>query len=327
MSSISDRSSYTSANALPIKLLKDRNLLTSIIEEGKILPRHVQISPTNKCNLNCSFCSCSNREKSDEISKDRMSILIDSIGKNNCVGVTITGGGEPSVYPHINWMIETLSKKGIKIGLVSNGIPIRNIKAKNLKLLTWVRISFSDDRTYNDKFIDNMKYLKDSGSDCAFSYVITNPFNIDNICDIIQFANTHTFTHVRLVWDIYSPGKLETETKIKLELSQRGISDDLVIYQRRDEFSKGNPRCLISLLKPLIASNGFIYPCCGVQYALPSEVRSFPEQMVLGEIEDFDRIINSQIFFDGSKCIKCYYENYNTILNFLVRKQVHTEFI
>jgi MoaA/NifB/PqqE/SkfB family radical SAM enzyme len=62
--------SFVSANAFPHKILRDIPLLTSIIEKKKILPRHVQLSPTNKCNLNCIFCSCKLRDLSQEWSYD-----------------------------------------------------------------------------------------------------------------------------------------------------------------------------------------------------------------------------------------------------------------
>jgi len=54
------KDSYTAADAFPIKVLKN-----SILQNGKIKPFHIQLYPTNVCNLNCSFCSCANRNRND----------------------------------------------------------------------------------------------------------------------------------------------------------------------------------------------------------------------------------------------------------------------
>ena len=60
--------------------------------------------------------------------------------------VTITGGGEPLLYPMINEMIECLSIRNISTGLVTNGILLSSkLKHKNFNKLTWCRISCSSE--------------------------------------------------------------------------------------------------------------------------------------------------------------------------------------
>ena len=58
---------FTSAEVqYPKKLVINKNALKAIMD-NKLYPIHPQIYPTNRCNLNCSFCSCSDRDKSKEL--------------------------------------------------------------------------------------------------------------------------------------------------------------------------------------------------------------------------------------------------------------------
>ena len=61
------KSSFTAADSLPIKTLMDAELIHSAKNNNRLIPIHIQLIPTNKCNLNCKFCSCSNRDQSLEM--------------------------------------------------------------------------------------------------------------------------------------------------------------------------------------------------------------------------------------------------------------------
>ena len=102
--------SYSSASVFPIKLLHNE-----IIKDGKIIPIHVQLIPTNKCNLNCKFCSCGDRRKDLELTLEECKKVIDIVSKRGTKSITITGGGEPLLHPDINKIIRYAGKKGIEV--------------------------------------------------------------------------------------------------------------------------------------------------------------------------------------------------------------------
>lgn len=323
---VKNKNSYTAANSLPLKILKDVEVLTT----KKILPRHIQICPTNICNLKCPFCSCNQVERSQQLSIDQLKEIVD-ISKNlGTKAYTITGGGEPTLHPQINEFLLYCNENDISTGLVSNGLKLKNIKPEILKTLTWSRISFGDFRKFDDKFKEQINYAINNASnvDWAFSYVVGKDYNLTNIKNIINYANKNKFTHVRLVPDLYNVETIDMD-KVKLELILENINLDLVIFQNRQEFCQGERDCLISLLKPLIAPDGYIYPCCGVQYALPNdnEHRMFPKSMRMGYYSELNNIINKQEKFDGTHCVKCYYKNYNTLLNGIIEKMKHEVFL
>jgi hypothetical protein len=106
-----------------------------------------------------------------------------------------------------------------------------------------------------------------------------------------------------------------------------GVSDKLAIWQGRQHYFAGTPRCLISLLKPVIGADGMIYPCCGAQYAESVPAKDYPKSMVMGGVEDTNVIWDKQLAFDGSRCVKCYYEHYNSALAALVDDINHMQFV
>ena len=56
--------SYAAASIFPSKVVKKAGVFYKF---GKLYPHHPQISLTNKCNLSCDFCSCSDRQDDLEI--------------------------------------------------------------------------------------------------------------------------------------------------------------------------------------------------------------------------------------------------------------------
>lgn len=325
MNKVDRRTSYTAADIIPLKVLLDKDLLQST-QNGKIIPLHIQFMPTNKCNLKCVFCSCSERNKSLEMPFDDAKRIIDDCKLLGTKAVTISGGGEPLCYPNFEELIEYFNYRGIKIGMVTNGLLLHKINSKTLSKITWCRISSGDDRDFNDNYNQQLHKVvtENNNVDWAFSHVITSRPNIDTIKKIIKFANEHNFTHVRLVADLFTPEFIDMRV-IKSFLS--GLDDSLVIYQGRKEYTKGTD-CYICYLKPVIAPDLKVYACCGAQYALETPTKDMPEELSLGDARDIWQIIDKSIKpFNGAKCVKCYYSGYNSLLNSLLSKIEHQEFV
>jgi MoaA/NifB/PqqE/SkfB family radical SAM enzyme len=316
--------SYTAANSIPVKIFKNNDLVQSL-NRGHIPPVHVQIIPTNKCNLKCSFCSCKKRNKNDELSLDQIKTLCDDLEFLGCKSTTITGGGEPLMHPDIKQITECLCEHNIKIGFVTNGILLHKLTPYDFDNITWCRISCSDERSF-DKAKEVIEVAAKCGRnvDWAFSYVIGKDFNPANLNKYIAFANQYDFTHVRVVSDLLDLDHCDNMENIKSQVTE---DDSRVIYQGRKVFDAGVYDCRIALLKPVVGADGYIYPCCGVQYAHEQEDMDNPESMRMGRIERISEIITSQKPFDGTHCYRCYYKNYNDILRAMVSPMDHVKFV
>jgi organic radical activating enzyme len=317
--------SYTAASTFPAKLLQNIGVI-ECVRQGYIPPVHVQLNPTNRCNLKCGFCSCSERDKKVELSLDSIVETMSRFKTLGCQSVTITGGGEPLLHPNINTLLATLNLDlKIKVGLVTNGTQFKNLA--NYLDITWCRISSSDDREPDWAGIMNA-VQQGPKVDWAFSHVLTREPSWEILERLVVFANKHKFTHVRIVGDLLDIDLAATQVKqAQNHLYVQGISDSRVIYQDRAEYTKGRQRCGISLLKPVLGADGGIYPCCGVQYAQDTPGRDLVASMSMGTIEDIDRIWKEQNAFDGSVCSRCYYDPYNLALDLLGTSLCHAEFI
>jgi intein/homing endonuclease len=237
-----------------------------------------------------------------------------------------TGGGDPLAYPYLADYSNYLYEKNIKSGLVTNGVLLKQTDIDWIKKVTWCRVSLSDEyKLLTPKLKD---IIEKCPVDWSFSYVVTPTTDINNVIKAIQFANENKFTHVRLVDDILdetSPSKVQ---EFKSQMPNL-IDDSIVIYQGRKTYTHGHKRCLISLLKPNIGPDGLIQACCGIQYRKnPPALDLLPEDS-MGGPEDIEDIWLNQKYFDGSTCEKCYYSDYNNILNIMWDSSnlKHQEFI
>lgn len=332
-----EKYSYSAANIFPLKTVTNLNILESIKHEGIIPPIHPQLNPTNKCNFSCPFCSCSDRDKQKELNINQIESLIQKYRDLGAEAWTITGGGEPTIHRDFDRIIKTIFYNNMESGLVTNGTVLN--KRKSLDKITWIRISTSDILENElekiglniESHLKNLEFaVKEYPMvDWAFSYVLGDYPNHKLIRKLVEFANSHDFTHVRIVNDILKASQLNPQMdEVKKTLRFNGVDDSKVNYQERSLWTPGTDKCYISLLKPVIGADGYIYPCCGTQYALKDPSRDYEKAMRMGHIsKDIDRITQEQKPFDGSICYKCYYSQYNTVLGILLNGLKHKAFV
>ena len=252
-----------------------------------------------------------------------------------CKSVTITGGGEPLLHKRFNDMVIGIRDLGIEVGLVTNGSLFERVSDMAFDSITWIRISASDELPIQMRnpgveewLKDLSKIVNDHPLDWAFSYIIGRTPRWPLIGDFLRFANDHKFTHVRIANDILQADLLRKQMfHVREWVRYHEIDDSRVNYQDRGAWVKGSNPCYISLLKPVIGADGYLYPCCGTQYALKDPSLDYEKSMRMGRMEDLPAMIRDQSYFDGSVCEKCYYENYNRVLEVLMKGLDHANFV
>jgi len=147
-------------------------------------PISVELSLTNRCNLNCIWCSDKELRKrlKDDLNYETFKELIDDLAKGGVKGIVIEGGGEPLLYQKFNESIEYIRSKNLACGLITNGTRI--IDKKVLSLLDWIRVSLdaSNDEEYlqlkgSDKFEKVLFHVSHASKYChtvGIGYVVTN---------------------------------------------------------------------------------------------------------------------------------------------------------
>lgn len=306
--------SFTSAGQFPLKLLA---LVPSL--RRRIYPHHLQLNLTNQCQLSCPYCSCAARERSQVQNTVKLARDIASLKARGLRSVTITGGGEPLLHPQFAEIIALLRGHGLKIGLVTNGIAITQWHPNVFRSLEWIRISYDASR-------NSLPSVWSDLPDVAWSYVYTKGAEkTKELKELIARARRGEVTHLRIVSDIRSA---------------QGIPPDLfpdrppnvIIQDRSTSHTRGAKQCWISLLKPVLDTDGLVYPCCGAQYAIKGNAARFPERLCMGTISDYvNQFVFPQRPFDGSICDVCYYNEYNKLLSYIKLLEsgeiTHKEFI
>lgn len=319
--------SFTAANAIPWKIFRDASIFAGL-RAGRVIPAHVQLFPTNRCNLGCSFCSCANRERGDELTLAETIEIMAEFRRLGALAVTITGGGEPLVHERINEIILACRGLGLRVGLVSNALEASRLTDDALRALDWARFSCSDELDWK-RTVAGIHDVVGRGPkvDWAFSYVLTRRFDRANLAAHVDMANRLRFTHVRVVSDLTDLEGVPPMAAVADGLREQGVDDGLVIYQGRKEYEPGAKRCLISLLKPVVGADGGIYPCCGTQYAEREQSLDLGAEMRMGWAEDVGKLWSEQRPFDGTRCIRCYYGAYNEALAAMLAEIRHAEFV
>jgi len=319
--SFSLESNFTTATIFPWKLVKCKEAIV----DGKIVPYHLFFCPTNRCNANCRWCGCKNVDRKQELPLEECFRIFSYFRSLGTKAVTITGGGEPTLMKGFDSLLSFGHDLGLKFGLVTNGIlwnKGNDILEAN-KYLTWSRISVTDTESenYNFSILENVP-RRLPGVDIGISFVVTKNVNIESAKKVSEIAEkTKNITHARFVDDYI--GGIGDKMKLVIESCEK-ISNKL-IFQERINLEKGEKECFESRLRPFLAPDGLIYPCGCVQIALGLEENflCFPHQFSMGHWSKFDQAP----IFDGSKCSKCFYSNYNKTLKKLMNPMIHEEFI
>ena len=317
--------SYSAAEVdIPVKMLKQPGLIDGFCT-GVISPVHIQFIPTNRCNANCSFCSCAGRDKGLEFPFDNVRETIRTFARLGTKAVTITGGGEPTLYRQFGPLLDEFYRAGIQIGIVCNGLNYKQWNYAHMnKRVTWIRMSISDEYDIgglNEKIYHIRGNLPNV--DMALSYVVTENPNPEKMREALEVANRYGLTHIRFVNDINRDFFINSDRVFE------GIDTNRAIIQQRRSSTTGMQKCLISLLKPVIYPDGYVYPCCGVQYATAAAAAAHEmlPSFRMCSVEDIWDTWKHQAYFDGSVCEKCYYGSYNCILDSATNQIEHEAFV
>lgn len=103
-----------------------RRVANWLDERGTVYPITVEISPTNACNLACSFCAFDYRhEKTVELSLEVMNRLPQDLieAEDHTLSVHVAGEGEPllQTYNRVKRFVEACVLNGIRVGVTTNG--------------------------------------------------------------------------------------------------------------------------------------------------------------------------------------------------------------
>lgn len=267
-------------------------------------PKYIQFFPSFKCNRGCDFCF--NRGISStarETSPDELAFILQAIKEAGIYELDILGG-EPTLYSHLEILIDSASKQNMRVFLSSNGTDINFLKHLLNKNRAWdflnIGLSLNDEiSTELHDFILRYKPLLKS--------VVIKKRGLP------EFArNFLRMPHIRyylLFMDVLTKADLENSLSLPnylkiLEDLNRTFKNILPVYCEGFMSSSSRQitqfRCPAGSTKLSVMPDGSVYPC----YLFFRH-----EHYKLGNIlyDDMNRILNSPVLsffrtFKGNNC-------------------------
>lgn len=157
--------------------------------KGQVVVGHIML--TDICNHSCSFCSVAARG-GDSLAFDDVMAYIDILMRHSLRAIILSGGGNPIIFrckktgKNFNDVVDAIHSRGLEIGLITNGMPLRpydmtpdnrlptireswgTVRPQTLDKLTWIRISMSGlDHNEREVFVPDIDPTKTT---LGFSY-------------------------------------------------------------------------------------------------------------------------------------------------------------
>jgi cyclic pyranopterin phosphate synthase len=203
--------------------------------------KELRISITNRCNLNCLYCKKEGIPESNyEMTKEEILELIYQVKKFKVKKVKFSGG-EPLIRKDLVEIIESIPK-GIVKSISTNGILLNEGLIKKLYDAGLDEVVISLDSLkkipYNikcesEKIEKVIKVLKEYDFRDIRLDVVLSLYNIDQIKDFIEFANSNEI-HLRFL-EIQTFNDPELK-KLRVDLNK--VEEEIKKYSVKEYFNK-----------------------------------------------------------------------------------------
>lgn len=364
-----------------------------ILQQGKpIPPTNIQVDLEVYCNDNCSFCSYRAEESWNAkamlpmITKSKLPMVDEfkPIGQPNkesslpaefarilpkqfheagIPSITFTGGGESTLWPYYDEIIENCVKYKLEIGLITNGSTLTEKRIDMMaKHYRWVRLSMDSASPQTHKAIHRTPHLdferrieslkklvqkrkeygripnkNDEGFTIGVNFVITDQ-NYQDILDASRLYGQIGVDYIRFSF-MYIDGigigqiiskHLETAKK-HLEMAVKTFSTDTykvtpALY-KLDSYTHKNDdfdTCYMQRFVWALGADCKIYPCCIQKYIPGFELGSIKENTLKELIQkSHDKMTN----LDVKTCPPCWMRDRNKAMQQGIERPKHANFV
>jgi MoaA/NifB/PqqE/SkfB family radical SAM enzyme len=255
-------------------------------------PVHVQIILSDLCNQSCHFCAYrdptytssklfhieGNYNPNRKLETEKVIEILDDCVELGVKAVQYTGGGEPTIHPDFNYLVEETMKRGLKWGLVTNGV-----KKRNFAGASWVRVSLDagNSKTYSqirsvhpshfDRALETIRLWK-----TGVGFVIT-PENWREVYEATLLVKDLGATNIRLGAQFSEDGldlfkDFEIEARNLCKAAESLSSESFKVHNKFNEKMKdleGPPdydKCRYQYFTTYIGADQNLYRCCVYAY-------------------------------------------------------------
>lgn len=253
------------------KLLNHPDRLAEWTKKGDTVPISVEISWSNACNARCPWCFYVNHDTKQKHSAEFIDSAVmmrafDEMHEMGVKAITLTGGGEPTVHPKFEEMVEHAHNLGFRLGIFTNGYK----KIQHPEWFDWIRITVTDLFTVpeNATFYAGRTY-----TGVNFNLCKENETQLENLCLLARDRKAHYF-QVRPAlaarWD------LQKEIKIPDHIKKHETENFKVFLTpyKFEDYTQPHPYtiCYGHHFTPFIWHNGDV-TVCGYHFLKPDTYR------------------------------------------------------
>lgn len=216
---------------------------------GMVTPRMALIYPTYACNHKCPHCLYNGWNNGTSLDFDRFIRLIDELGAIGVKGIEFCGGGEPTLYPKFEEIVNYIRGAGIELGILTNGSMLSKYKELLVNNFRYVRISL------------------DSANAKTYFKMHQVPLGnlVEDIKELVKYRNQVksrcTIGLKRVLCELN-----ENETLPNIA----DYTQDKYVRSADGELSDGKTtlegKCWLSPIHTMIDAYGDVYICCYYQY-------------------------------------------------------------
>lgn len=148
----------------------------------KVYPINIEISPSHTCTATCPWCFYAGthvKKSAGMMDKDILMKLIKDLRLLGLKGLSVTGGGDPSLYPHLSEAIELAYSLNIKLGMFTNALTRIDYNPSRFE---WIRVSNTD----HPWPIKNLEYLRKNTKVLGLAYNYAG--NDDEIVEALKIG-------------------------------------------------------------------------------------------------------------------------------------------
>jgi hypothetical protein len=242
------------------------------------------VSPEGACNLRCPYCSVTKRDTHQRIALPVIQQYIMDLRGRGLKAVIFTGGGEPTIYPEFNELVQWTHRLGLKVALITNGTQSRKVTAHTWGCFSWVRVSLNVFPGWEDKIRIPAQLLRTNCTvGCSMVYGLAHDHGLDQLRAAAAVATACGAEYIRVLPDCMLPQAELLAEHSALAKAFEKIGDPRFFHQRKVHAAPGCDTCHQSYFRPYLSeavsiesgTPGTVFPCDSV--VLNGQAQHFPQ--------------------------------------------------
>ena len=321
---------YTSTG---IKFWRHQEQMFAFKEDRPNSVVSTHISPEGACNLKCPYCSVTYRDTHSRIDLDVIKKYVTDLQTIGLKAVILTGGGEPTAYPHFNELVKWLKyERGLSVALITNGTLTKRVEPDAWRAFSWVRVSINIFDGWEEKISLPVEHISE---ECVVGASMVYTSEHENVTDedmdrSVMFAKVAKIAdRINAKYVSVLPNCLLEQRDLfamhkSLDKTLQNFNDERFFHQHKIHGAPKNKVCSQAYFRPYLSEEvhtesgkvGAVYPCDSV--VLNNSYAFFASEYQICHASDILKFFNREIelkFDARERCDGCVFTDSVNMLN------------